>query len=149
MWSVTEPDSLRFDSIFDLLIRLGFTEDQKHERMVAPGGTHMVAFAQTGGRSVAEFVRWGYGERALVALSDRPPSTAAERATDGGIPAMKSPTCPNVNHRRANAPVWHCPNCGGAGNGEGPTKNFHKDNHAKQRRQRNTFRLDCGKRFIR
>ena len=46
---MTERDLLRFDSIFDLLIRLGFTEDQKHERMVAPGGTHMVAFAQIGG----------------------------------------------------------------------------------------------------
>ena len=59
MSSVTARDLLQFDSIFDLLIRLGFTEDQKHERMVAPGGTHMVAFAQIGGRSVAEFVRWG------------------------------------------------------------------------------------------
>ena len=68
MLSVTERDLLRFDSIFDLLIRLGFTEDQKHERMVAPGGTHMVAFAQIGGRSVAEFVRWGAegGDLSLV-----------------------------------------------------------------------------------
>jgi len=59
MLSVTERDLLRFDSTFDLLTRLGFTEDQAHERMVAPGGARMVAFAQIGGRSVAEFVRWG------------------------------------------------------------------------------------------
>ena len=100
MVSVTARDLLRFDSIFDLLIHLGFTEDQEHERMVAPGGTHMVAFAQIGGRSVPEFVRWGM-ENGLLVPYLAAPLTAAERAPCAGSPALKSPTCPNMNHRRA------------------------------------------------
>ena len=74
MSRVTARDLLRFDSIFDLLTRLGFTEDQKYERRVAPEGTQAVAFAQTGGRSVAEFVRWGMENGLLLPyLTDPPP----------------------------------------------------------------------------
>ena len=59
MRQMTEYEMLRFESIFDLLTELGFSEDQARERMVAPGGTQAVVFAQIGGRTVAEFVRWG------------------------------------------------------------------------------------------
>ncbi len=148
---MTERDLFQFDSIFDLLTRLGFTEDQEHERMVAPGGTHMVAFAQIGGRSVAEFVRWGMENGLLVPYLAQPPPTAAERAPCAGSPALKSPTCPNMNHRRANgsnSPVRHCPSCGAVVNWQIPTKDCHADSHARQRRQRNTFCLDCGTRLI-
>ncbi len=41
--------------------------------MVAPGGTHMVAFAQIGGRSVPEFVRWGMENGLLVPYLAQPP----------------------------------------------------------------------------
>jgi hypothetical protein len=66
MLSMTERDMLRFESIFDLLIRLGFQEDQKNERMVAPDGEQSVPFAQIGGRTVAEFVRWGLQNSLLI-----------------------------------------------------------------------------------
>ena len=59
MLSMTERDMLRFESIFDLLVRLGFQEDQKNERMITPEGEQSISFAQIGGRTVAEFVRWG------------------------------------------------------------------------------------------
>ena len=59
MSPMTEREMLWFESIFDLLTELGFSEDQARERMVAPGGTPVVVFAQIGGRTVAEFVRWG------------------------------------------------------------------------------------------
>lgn len=66
MLGMAERDMLRFESIFDLLIRLGFQEDQKNERMIAPGGELSVSFAQIGGRTVAEFVRWGLQNGLLI-----------------------------------------------------------------------------------
>ncbi len=90
---MTERDLLRFDSIFDLLTRLGFTEDQKYERRVALEGTQAVAFAQIGRRSVAEFVRWGMKNGLLLPYLADPP-TAAARAPGAGSPTMKSPRRP-------------------------------------------------------
>ncbi len=66
MSHMTEREMLRFESIFDLLTELGFTEDQAHERMLAPGRAQAVAFAQIGGQTVAEFVRWGMENGLLV-----------------------------------------------------------------------------------
>ncbi len=57
---------LRFESIFDLLTRLGFKEDQENERMITLDGTRQVAFEQIGGRTVAEFVRWGLKDGLLL-----------------------------------------------------------------------------------
>ena len=64
--TMTEREMLRFESIFDLLTRLGFKEDQENERMVAPKGQVHVAFEQIGGRTVAEFVRWGIKDGLLL-----------------------------------------------------------------------------------
>ena len=80
MSHMTEREMLRFESIFDLLTELGFTEDQAHERMLAPGRAQAVAFAQIGGADRGRVCPLGDGERAPGALSDRIPPTAAGRA---------------------------------------------------------------------
>jgi hypothetical protein len=57
-------------------------------------------------------------------------------------------TCENMNHRRRDAPVSHCPQCGGVVNaGLAPT---HCDGskHAVARRQGRTFCVDCGTQLI-
>ena len=77
---MTKHDLLRFDSIFDLLTRLGFTEDQEQERTVAPQGAHAVAFTQTAGRTVAEFVGWAIKTGLLVPYLAETPDACAERA---------------------------------------------------------------------
>ena len=45
-------------------------------------------------------------------------SPPTESAPCPARPAMKSPPCPNMNHRRSNAPVRHCPDCGAVVNGQ-------------------------------
>jgi hypothetical protein len=73
MLRMTERDMLRFESIFDLLIRLEFQEDRKNERMVATGGKQSVSFAEIGGRTVAEFVRWGLHNGLLISCQKERP----------------------------------------------------------------------------
>ncbi len=94
---VTEHDLLQSDSIFDVLTRLGFTEDQEQERMVAPKGTHVVAFTQIGGRTVAEFVRWGMKTGLLVPyLAGTPRRLLRESRI-----LRKPPACPTLNRKRS------------------------------------------------
>ncbi len=93
MLQMTEREMLRFESIFDLLTKLGFAEDQAHERMLAPGGTQAVAFAQIGGRTVAEFVRWGMENGLLLPyLIESPQQLPGERR----FPCKPS-ACPTLN----------------------------------------------------
>ena len=56
--------------------------------------------------------------------------------------------CPNFNHSRSNAPVRACPMCGEVVNGAIPIKNCSEEEHAKQRKDRNNYCIDCGKQLI-
>lgn len=57
-------------------------------------------------------------------------------------------SCPNFNHGRVNAPVHACPMCGEVVNGDIPIKNCSEDEHAKRRKDRNKYCVDCATRLI-
>jgi rRNA maturation protein Nop10 len=61
---------------------------------------------------------------------------------------MQRNFCPNRNHSRSNAPVRCCPQCGEAVNGNIPPKECSEELHAKRRRERNKFCVDCGTQLI-
>jgi len=56
--------------------------------------------------------------------------------------------CENLNHRRTNAPVRHCPLCGGVVNEGVCAKQCSETRHAAARRQRTVFCVDCGAQLI-
>ena len=56
---LTEAEMLRFPSIQQLLMRLGFMENQDQACMHNPETYDTIAFSQIAGRSVEEFVRRG------------------------------------------------------------------------------------------
>lgn len=56
---LTEAEMLRFPSIQQLLLRLGFMENQAQACMHNPDTYDTVAFSQVAGRSLQEFVRLG------------------------------------------------------------------------------------------
>ncbi len=56
--------------------------------------------------------------------------------------------CPNLNHSRTNAPVRACPKCGEVVNSNIPTKNCSEEEHAKRRKDRSRYCIDCGKQLI-
>ena len=56
---LTTAALLRFESIQDLLIALGYEERQKAHAMINPTTTHVIDFEKIASRSVFEFVRWG------------------------------------------------------------------------------------------
>jgi predicted RNA-binding Zn-ribbon protein involved in translation (DUF1610 family) len=56
--------------------------------------------------------------------------------------------CDNMNHRRANAPVSHCPQCGGVVNKLVAIKQCSEAHHAAARRDRGIFCVDCGTQLI-
>ena len=56
--------------------------------------------------------------------------------------------CPNYNHRRSNAPVRFCPNCGEVVNKDIPIRKCSEAKHAKRRRERNQYCLDCGEQLV-
>ena len=56
--------------------------------------------------------------------------------------------CDNLNHRRQNVPVRHCPTCGGVVNERVGTRQCSDAEHAAERRQRSAFCADCGTRLI-
>ena len=57
-------------------------------------------------------------------------------------------SCPNFNHSRANASVHFCPMCGDVVNRNIPIKNCSEEKHAKERKDRNNYCIDCGKQLI-
>ena len=64
---------------------------------------------------------------------------------------MGSPSgtaCENMNHRRRDAPVSHCPECGGMVNADLPATQCDSSKHAVARRQGRTFCVHCGMRLI-
>jgi hypothetical protein len=56
--------------------------------------------------------------------------------------------CGNMNHRRANAPVGHCPWCGGVVNAAVRTDACTEEHHALGRRRHTVFCVHCGIRLI-
>lgn len=56
--------------------------------------------------------------------------------------------CPNFNHRRANAPVRFCPMCGEVVNEDIPMRKCNEEDHAKSRRERRKYCVDCGEQLI-
>lgn len=59
-----------------------------------------------------------------------------------------TPPCPNMNHRRANAPVGHCPNCGGVVNAALRPRPCVEADHAAGRRAQTTYCVHCGEQLI-
>lgn len=57
-------------------------------------------------------------------------------------------SCPNLNHRRSDAPVPYCPQCGALVNSRHPVAACTEDDHASARRQQTTFCTRCGVRLI-
>jgi hypothetical protein len=52
--------------------------------------------------------------------------------------------CENMNHRRRDAPVGHCPQCGGVVNPHVTAPPCTTDKHAAARRRQSPFCVDCG-----
>lgn len=53
--------------------------------------------------------------------------------------------CQNMNHSKINVQVRFCPMCGEVVNGRVTIKECDSEKHAKSRRERNRFCIDCGK----
>jgi len=56
-------------------------------------------------------------------------------------------SCTNLNHRRADAPVRACPQCGEVVNARLLTKACAEAAHVAKRRNRDVFCVDCGLRL--
>jgi ribosomal protein S27E len=56
--------------------------------------------------------------------------------------------CANLNHRRANAPVRHCPQCGNVLNDSVRTPPCNNDEHMAARRTHAAFCIRCGTQLI-
>jgi len=56
--------------------------------------------------------------------------------------------CENMNHRRANAPVAHCPQCGGSVNDNIRVQRCDEVDHAAARRRQAVFCIHCGMQLI-
>jgi hypothetical protein len=57
---------------------------------------------------------------------------------------MISESCSNLNHRRSDAPVRACPQCGGIVNARIAAKQCSEDAHASKRKDGDAFCLNCG-----
>ena len=64
--------------------------------------------------------------------------------------AFRNPAtlCENLNHRRANAPVPYCPECGAVVNRGIGARMCSPEQHAVSRRQRSVFCVECGTQLI-
>jgi hypothetical protein len=56
--------------------------------------------------------------------------------------------CDNMNHRRSDAPVGYCPQCGGVVNARMGSRQCSEAAHAQARRERSVFCVHCGARLI-
>ena len=56
--------------------------------------------------------------------------------------------CDNMNHRRADAPVGHCPKCGGVVNARMAAESCSESKHSAARRQQSIFCVDCGAQLV-
>jgi hypothetical protein len=55
--------------------------------------------------------------------------------------------CPNLNHRRSDAPVRFCPGCGELVNGKVNLARCAPARHDARRREGSAFCVDCGERL--
>jgi hypothetical protein len=75
----------------------------------------------------------------------------ADRAGAGLVDVTvqrSGPACENMNHRRRDAPVSHCSECGGVVNAGLRATDCDGSRHDLARRQGRTFCVDCGVRLI-
>ena len=73
---LSQAEMLRFASIQDLLIRLGFEEDQEHACLRHPRHSHVVGFGAIMGQSMLTFVSKGLRDGWLrTYLQESPPSS--------------------------------------------------------------------------
>ena len=56
--------------------------------------------------------------------------------------------CDNLNHRRSDPPVGHCPQCGGVVNARIRAQPCSEAQHAAARRHQTVFCVDCGTQLI-
>lgn len=56
--------------------------------------------------------------------------------------------CPNLNHRRSDAPVGHCPQCGETVNARFHVAKCSEVQHDTARREHSVFCVHCGLRLI-
>ena len=61
---------------------------------------------------------------------------------------MNATSCPNLNHRRSDAPVRFCPQCGEVVNRAVAIKRCRASEHAHRRLNRDAVCVDCGERLI-
>ena len=85
--------------------------------------------------------------RDISALATRP-SHGSMKPSDRLVPRGGTPLCPNLNHRRSNAPVRCCPSCGGVVNAAVSPRHCASTRHDDQRRRQSVFCVDCGQRLI-
>jgi hypothetical protein len=61
---------------------------------------------------------------------------------------MPPDPCDNMNHRRRDAPVSHCPECGRVVNDQIARGRCEESKHAAARRRQSKFCVDCGTRLM-
>lgn len=61
---------------------------------------------------------------------------------------MQRNICPNLNHGRTNPPVRYCSQCGTVVNGNLIAEKCSEEEHARKRRNRNKYCVDCGEQLI-
>lgn len=61
---------------------------------------------------------------------------------------VRAVACENMNHRRRDAPVGHCPQCGNVVNAQIASMSCGEDKHAVARRRQSIFCVDCGMRLV-
>ena len=61
---------------------------------------------------------------------------------------MNATSCPNLNHRRSDAPVRVCPQCGEVVNRDVAIKRCSERGHAQKRQNGDEFCVDCGEQLI-
>jgi hypothetical protein len=57
-------------------------------------------------------------------------------------------SCDNLNHRRQNAPVGHCPQCGGVVNSSLRVAPCDEEQHTVARRKHAAYCVQCGTQLI-
>jgi ribosomal protein L37AE/L43A len=57
-------------------------------------------------------------------------------------------SCTNLNHRRSDAPVAHCPECGEVVNAGVGRRRCTEVEHAVARRARSVFCVHCGQKLV-
>jgi len=63
-------------------------------------------------------------------------------------PVHRATLCGNMNHRRADAPLRHCIQCGAMVNARASARPCDDAVHAVRRRERAEFCVDCGAQLV-